>query len=305
MRIHSIDVFRGISILLMVFFTLILRLSDSLPDVLIHNVRESLHIGDFVLPMFLFASGISLVFFMKKRKTLQSKILDIVERFGKFVMISLFISSFSAGELFGMDEVMLSAVLFLPVVIMVRFSDRILAGIGIGVFALYFALGLLALLPDFTLHYLGGYPAAIFYLPVMLAGAIAGKNLDKLKEMFAISVLISLLLLAIIPPYKMSVAPSFMALSVSVSLLTFILVQKARNSAIEYLGKKPIRYWILMFAVLIVPLDFYTISTGEERVSLWWFDAVLVSLIAMVVLYAASKAIDVVMKIRRDLAKQK
>jgi len=178
MRIHSIDVFRGISILLMVFFTLILRLSDSLPDLIVHNVRESLHIGDFVLPMFLFASGISLVFFMKKRKDLETTILDIVGRFGKFVMISLFISSFSAGELFGMDELMLSAVLFLPVVLLIRFSDKVLAGVGIGVFTLYFALQAFALLPDFALHYLGGYPAAIFYLPVMLAGAIVGKNLD-------------------------------------------------------------------------------------------------------------------------------
>jgi len=304
MRIHSIDVFRGISILLMVFFTLILRLSDSLPDLIVHNVRESLHIGDFVLPMFLFASGISLVFFMKKRKDLETTILDIVGRFGKFVMISLFISSFSAGELFGMDELMLSAVLFLPVVLLIRFSDKVLAGVGIGVFTLYFALQAFALLPDFALHYLGGYPAAIFYLPVMLAGAIVGKNLDKLKEMFVISVAISIVLLAIIPPYKMAVSPSFMALSVSVSLLAFILVQKIRNGAIEYLGKKPIRYWVLMFAILIVPLDFYIISTGEDRVSLWWFDAVLASLIAMVVLFAASKAIDVGIRIKADLTKQ-
>jgi len=304
MRIHSIDVFRGISILLMVFFTLILRLSDSLPDLIVHNVRESLHIGDFVLPMFLFASGISLVFFMKKRKDLETTILDIVGRFGKFVMISLFISSFSAGELFGMDELMLSAVLFLPVVLLIRFSDKVLAGVGIAVFALYFALQAFALLPDFALHYLGGYPAAIFYLPVMLAGAIVGKNLDKLKEMFVISVAISIVLLAIIPPYKMAVSPSFMALSVSISLLVFILVQKIRNGAIEYLGKKPIRYWVLMFAILIVPLDFYIISTGEDRVSLWWFDAVLASLIAMVVLFAASKAIDVGIRIKADLTKQ-
>jgi len=304
MRIHSIDVFRGISILLMVFFTLILRLSDSLPDLIVHNVRESLHIGDFVLPMFLFASGISLVFFMKKRKDLETTILDIVGRFGKFVMISLFISSFSAGELFGMDELMLSAVLFLPVVLLIRFSDKVLAGVGIGVFTLYFALQAFALLPDFALHYLGGYPAAIFYLPVMLAGAIVGKNLDKLKEMFVISVAISIVLLAIIPPYKMAVSPSFMALSVSISLLVFILVQKIRNGAIEYLGKKPIRYWVLMFAILIVPLDFYIISTGEDRVSLWWFDAVLASLIAMVVLFAASKAIDVGIRIKADLTKQ-
>ncbi|MBU0532199.1 DUF1624 domain-containing protein [Candidatus Micrarchaeota archaeon] len=292
MRIRSIDVFRGMSILLMVFFTLILRLSDSLPELIIHNVRESIHIGDFVLPMFLFASGISLVFFIKKRKDLESRILDIVGRFGKFVMISLFISSFSAGELFGMDELMLSAVLFLPVVLLIRFSDKILAGIGIGIFALYFVLQSAMLLPDFTLHYLGGYSAAIFYLPVMLGGAIVGKNLDKLKEIFVISILISIVLLAIIPPYKMSVSPSFMALSISVSLLIFILVQKTGNDALEYLGKKPIRYWILMFAVLIVPLDFYALSIGEDRVSLWWFDGVLASLMAMVLLFVVSKGID-------------
>jgi hypothetical protein len=305
MRIRSIDVFRGISILLMVFFTLIIRLSNSLPDLIAHNVRESIHLGDFVLPLFLFASGISLVFFAKKRKKLKSQVLDILERFGKFVLISIFLSSFSAGELMGMDEVMLSAVLFLPVVFLVRFSDKVLAGIGIGVFALYFILQSAMLLPDFTLHYLGGYSAAIFYLPVMLAGAIAGKNLDKIKEMFVISIIISIVLLAITSPHKMSLGPSFMALSISVSLLAFILVQKTRNEILEYLGKKPIRYWVLMFAVLIVPLDLYALSIGEERVSIWWFDAVLASLMAMVLLFFVSKAIDAIIKIKRDLTKRK
>ncbi len=74
---------------------------------------------------------------------------------------------------------------------------------------------------------------------------------------------------------------------------------------LENSGKKPIRYWMLMCAVLIVPLDFYALSIGEDRVSIWWFDGVLASLMAMVLLFVISKVIDTVVKIKRDLTKQK
>ena len=57
----------------MVFFTVTLRLSSDLPDPLRHNVWGSLHLGDFVLPMFLFASGLSLAYFLQKREKEQYK----------------------------------------------------------------------------------------------------------------------------------------------------------------------------------------------------------------------------------------
>ena len=56
------DAFRGLAIVGMVFFTLTLKLSRNLPDILKHNVSGSLHLGDFVLPMFIFGSGISLAY---------------------------------------------------------------------------------------------------------------------------------------------------------------------------------------------------------------------------------------------------
>ena len=65
-RNRAIDAHRGLAILGMVFFSLTIRLSADLPGPLKHNVRNSLHIGDLVLPMFLFASGLSLAYFLEK-----------------------------------------------------------------------------------------------------------------------------------------------------------------------------------------------------------------------------------------------
>ncbi|MCK4718720.1 MAG: DUF1624 domain-containing protein, partial [Thermoplasmata archaeon] len=67
MRDRSIDVFRGIAIVSMVFFTVTLKLSSDIPDILRHNSSGYFHIGDLVLPMFLFASGLSLAYYIDKR----------------------------------------------------------------------------------------------------------------------------------------------------------------------------------------------------------------------------------------------
>lgn len=296
MRIRAIDTFRGLSIVLMVFFSLLARLSNELPDVLVHNRSFSLHLGDFVLPMFLFASGMSLVYFVKKRKkgTKQAYTLDIIERFGKLVIISFFLTPFSAGEFLGMDEVMLNAVLFIPAVILIGFSEMTIAAVGVGILVAYLSLQQLMLLPDFSGHYLGGYPAAVFYLPVMLAGIIAGKRMDKTGKLLLGAVVVALLLLALTPPYKMSASPSFMMLSVVFSLAVFAISRNLKIGQLDYLGRNPIRYWVLMFVVFIIPLTFYVAYTGEEppKFSLDWMTALVLSVISTILLYFVSKIIN-------------
>lgn len=299
MRLHSIDAFRGLAIVLMVLYTLGIML-EAAGGVFTHNAEGSLHLGDFVLPMFLFASGMSLVFFHEKRKkkSRTEYALDVMERFGKFVLISMFLSPFSAGGFLQMDEVMLSAVLFLACILLIGLPGFALFIAGLAVFVLYFALSSLSLLPDFSLHYLGGYPAAIFYLPVMLGGIIVGKQVAAKKELLmplfcAISV--SALLLFIIGPWKMDASPSFMALSVALSLLVFVLMKDFRNEHLEYLGQHPFRYWVLMYVLLKIPLMLYAMYAGLD-VPLGWGSALILTLLCVPALYLASRGIDFLLK---------
>jgi hypothetical protein len=282
----------------MVFFTLTLRLSDELPDILIHNVPGSLHIGDFVLPMFLFASGMSIVFFARKRKKNKRTdyILDVIERFGKLILVSFFLTPFSSGGFLEMDEVMLSAVLFVPAVLLVAFPEIAIAAVGIAIFILYLILQQSFMLPDFTTHYLGGYSAAIFYLPVMLAGVIAGKRINGIRYLVAASVILAIIVMALTPPFKMSVSPSFMALSVVFSLVVFAIVRDVKIKELDYLGRTPFRYWVLMFLVILIPLAFYSYFIGSEgsSIGLGWIEAVVISLLCSVLLYMVSKGLDAI-----------
>jgi hypothetical protein len=294
MRVRAIDVFRGLSIVLMVFFSIICRLSDSLPGPLEHNVENSLHVGDFVLPMFLFASGMSLVFYARKRKKKKSGyMLDILERFGKLVGIAILLSPFSAGGWFEMDEVMLSALLFIPTIILLGFSEVFIFAAALFVFLLYLALQSMHLLPDFTAHYLGGYAAAVFYLPVMLGGVLAAKKIDEIEKLLVIAVLVSFILLVVVPPYKMEATPSFMALSVAFSLAVFAIVKNVNSGFLEYLGRKPFRYWVLMFVVLIVPIVFYAIFTGSSiPLGFGWGTVLAVTIASLFLLYLISVGMD-------------
>lgn len=314
MRVRSIDAFRGISIVLMVFFTLINRLAV-LPDILRHNVPDALHFGDFVLPFFLFASGMSLFFFAKKRETGKKSeyALDIIERFGKLVLISFFLSPFTAG-LFGMDEVMLNALLFIPSVILLALPELVLIFVALAIFALYFIISSLSLLSIHpSAYYLGGYAAAPFYLPVMLFGVVAGRRIaegEKLAPLLAVSVVLSAILLFLVPPQKMFVTPSFMGLSITLSLVFFMLVDFFENNKksgsgvakrIEilflgffgYLGVKPIRYWGLMFVLFIIPASFYALAAGLDfPFGLNWMEAVAISVFYVFFLYAISRGMD-------------
>ncbi len=285
MRIREIDFFRGISILLMIFFSIIVRLGDSLPDLLQHNVEKSLHFGDLVLPMFLFASGMSMFFFTKKH--MKNFHLDAAERIGKLLLFSFFITPFSVGALFGMDEVMLSLVLFIPTIFLLRFGDRTILAVCLVLLASYF-------FTDFLSDdYLGGYGAAPFYLPVMLAGAVAGRNLSNLKYLLGFWIIVTGALLLIIPPYKMEASPSFMALSIVLSLVLFMAASRARNGILEEMGKRPFRYWIIMWYIILIPITFYAIfQTGRFPIGLGAVESVGVAVASIFIIYAVERLIS-------------
>lgn len=299
MRVAAIDTFRGFSIVLMVVFTIILVLSNTLPWPLVHNTPGTLRPGDFVFMMFIFVSGMSLVFFDKKREKLKKSqyILDVVERFGKLVLIWVFLSPFSAGKFLGIDEVMLIALLMIPTLLLIRFSEKKITVVALLVFVLYFVLEAMNSLPYFNQDYLGGYGAVIFYLPVMLAGVIAGRNIHETRKLIVPVAIITVLLLVIIPPYKNIVSPSFMALSVLVSLVLFEVCKKIRFEPLEYLSKRAIAYWVLMFLVLGIPIVFYAELTKKELpLDFDWPIALAICCLGVVGLYLISKLFDSIHK---------
>ena len=306
-RNHVIDEFRGLTIIGMVFFTITLRLSSDLPEILRHNVWGSLHVGDFILPMFLFSSGLSLAYYIQKREKEGKTILlkSVSTRFGKLAFVGIFLSFFSAYGFLEMDEVMLSAILFVACIVLYKLDWRIHLGIIFVTNCSYFGLLYFQVTDIFIGHYLGGYPAALYYLPVMLVGLMIGKAII-LKKLWCEQNAITVLLIGVffvifwgfIPINKMTATPSFIMFSILFSFLVFALIERMARKIqsmqeLEYLGRKPIRYWILMYIVFIIPLWFYIeVSELTLPLSLQWPFGILISLGLMVLFWAVSHLID-------------
>ena len=308
-RYKPIDAFRGLTILGMVFFTVTLRLSSDLPEILRHNVWGSTHVGDFILPMFLFSSGLSLAYYIQKRekegKTIFLK--SVSARFGKLALVGILLSFFSASKFLEMDEVMLSAILFVACIVLYKLDWRIHLGIIFVINCSYLVLLHFQVTDIFIGHYLGGYPAALYYLPVMLVGLMISKAIISKKlwcEQNAITVLIIgvffVIFWGLIPINKLTATPSFIMLSILFSFLVFTLIERIVRKIqsvqeLEYLGRKPIRYWILMYIVFIIPLWFYIeVSELTLPLSLHWPFGILISLGLMVLFWAVSHMIDYV-----------
>lgn len=312
-RDRSIDAFRGISIILMVFFTATLKLSDELPDLIKHNSRGSFHFGDVVLPMFLFASGLSLVYFLEKyggdrREGIDRKIVG--ERFLKLALVGILLSHWSTRGFLEMDEVMLSAILFLGCVLFSKMDWKIVMGLILGINLSY---GLLIHLDwdgVFREYYLGGYYAVPFYFTVMLSGFMVGRNtvkegfLEKGNQaLFILFLGYFLISLAISPVDKLEATPSFMMLSVLISLILFCAIREIVQiipdlGELEYLGRKPIRYWIMMYVGFMIPLMERAWRTDTHLpLDNSWPIAVVGSLTLLVALWLISKVFDsVIMK---------
>jgi len=306
-RYQSIDTFRGLAILGMVFFTLTLRLSSNLPDILRHNVWGTVHLGDFILPMFLFASGLSLAFYLKKReKEEKSTILrTVLLRFGKLALIGILLSTFSAYGFLEMDEVMLSAILFIACVVLSKLNWKILISLIFVINLSYIVLIYFDMTSIFIGHYLGGYPGALYYLPVMLTGLIIGQGIisnglwcGSNQTVIWSTFIFFLAFLIFIPLNKMTATPSFIMLSILVSFLIFLAIYIIDSNGIqlkrlEYMGRKPIRYWLMMYIIFLIPLWFYVgISKQTFPLNLQWYVTIILSLGFMVLFYMASRVID-------------
>jgi hypothetical protein len=308
-RNHTIDTFRGIAIIGMVFFTLTRRLSSNLPDVLRHNIWESVHLGDFILPMFLFASGLSLAYYLDKKK--EEKTIEITKNIGKrylkLAIVGVSLSIFSAYGFLEMDEVMLSALLFIACVGLSKLDLRIIPVIIVTICISYIVLIQFNYDTIFIGHYLGGYPAAVYYLPIMLVGLSIGKsiiseNLWCTKNIILIFLIfIFFILFSIFIPFnKMTATPPFILLSILFSFIIFsgihfILTSNIHFNQIEYIGKNPLRYWLMMYFFFLIPVWFYSkFFNKNPLLDIQWYGAILLSCVSIVILWRISYLIDYV-----------
>lgn len=311
-RNRSIDAYRGLAIIGMVFFTLTLKLSSDLPDLLRHNVRGSLHLGDLVLPMFLFVSGLSLAYYLHKRENDEPETLlrDVIGRFGLLALIGILLSPFSAGGLLEMDEVMLIALLFLACTALSGLDWKVIMGIVVFINLSYWAVmapGWAGLdwTDAFSGHYLGGYAAAPFYLPVMLVGFIMGREIIARgtwsKNNRMIIILVSLLFFlswVFVPVDKLAVSPSFMMLSIMFCFAVFLLMDKMVRAMhgfeeLEYLGRKPLRYWVMMYMGCLIPIMLYAEHSGLNfPLDFHWPLGIMLSVCVILLLWLMSKGID-------------
>lgn len=307
-RIPAIDIFRGISVVLMVFFSLMAKLSNSLPYLLKHGIPREFYVGDMVLPMFLFASGISIYFFVNKRKGNKwPLLLDSIGRLGKFFLVSALLSIFSAGQFLGMDEIMLNAILFLLALMLINIPSFWYLFISISIFFSYLFIQTIGIINIFDSAYLGGYNGAIFYLPVMLSGLAIARYINKnellemngIKKFLVIVIVLFLLFLFLTPLDKSRVSPSFMLVSILASSIIFVTIMRNNKQysnilqVFEYLGQRSLRYWVLMFIFFIIPHGFCFIAKAcPLAFSFSWPEAIIISLLFLVLFAVISHIMD-------------
>ena len=299
----------------MVFFSIPLRLSSNLPDILRHNVWGAVHLGDFILPMFLFASGLSLAFFIEKYKKETKKGFrnKVFSRFFRLAMIGISLSIFSAYGFLEMDEVILSALLFLACIFLSRVNWKINIVIIFLINLFYFIIIFYDFETIFIGHYLGGYPAALFYLPIMLTGLLIGKGIIKNhlfcknnKIIITMIFLFFILFYTFIPLNKMTATPSFIMLSVLFSFFIFIVVELITSKffiskKLIFIGKKPISYWLLMYITFLIPLWFYVeLSRKNLPLNIHWEISLTISLGLIIFLYLFMKLLERLLSIKKQ-----
>ncbi len=313
-RDPQLDLLRGIAVAGMFFFSFVLTLSDSLPMILAHNIPGKLLPGDFVLSLFLFCSGISLAMIRSRYPRLSDLALwrRLGTRIAQMVLVSLFVTPFSVGRVLGMDEMMLNVVLTIPSLIIIGLGPRVIWVATVVVWCAYLVLARLALVPETPSQYLGGYQMAIFWLPMLLGGALVYSlahchmqrarcegHMERCEWEMArqLGVWLALSLGAILVsgwPDKMRVNPAFGCLSVALCIVVLGGLRQfsLRCRWLEYFGSKPLRMWGLMFC-LLGPVRLYgEMELQRSVLNLSPTSAVLISISWMGCCYFISRGYD-------------
>jgi len=298
LRDHSLDLLRGVAVAGMFFFSFVATLSDSLPLLLLHNIPGRFLPGDLVLSLFLYSSGVSLSLVRRRYASSfdRSMWLKLIGRLSRMVVVSLFITPFSVGVPFGMDEMMLNLVLTLPALFIIGFGDLISWSVIVFIWGLVAMLARSGQLIDSSTSYLGGYPLSFVWLPIILAGSLTGSqmNLSSIRRSSVWLVVFLFFYFFSGAPDKLNLTASFGALSALVGELCLLVFRrfKLRSSWLEYFGSRPLRMWVLMF-LLLGPLRLYAeTELNTSQLSFGTAEAVLMALLWMLASYGISKGID-------------
>ena len=212
------------------------------------------------------------------------------------VLASAFITPFSTGTFGGMDEVMLNATLTIPTLVLASGGILAVTSVCASLSLLYYALPALGvnMIPPET--YLGGYRGALFFLPVLAAGAFVSHSWRNRALLHAMEWgIVSMLLWALTgAPDKLTLTPSFMALSCFVSAFTLFVLGRfsITNNWIEHCGRHSLRMWCMMF-VLLAPARLYAETNLRARqLTFTAWEAVSVAVFWMAVSYALSRGWD-------------
>ncbi len=282
----------------MFFYSVVGTLSRSLPAILEHNVAGRLRLGDFVLSLFLFSSGMSLAILRSRYDMLWRLPLwkSIAKRLGLMLFASAIITPFSTGTFGGMDEVMLNAALTIPTLLLASVGVTTNIVVIMSIALLYYTLPYLGVTIVPSLEYLGGYKGAIFFLPVVVAGTLVCHSWREraLRHTYSWALVTVGTLALLDAPDKLLLTPSFMALSCLLGTLTLYSLGRFSigNSWMEYCGRHSLRMWCLMF-VLLAPLRLYAETKLHARqLTFEPWAAVAIALLWMGISYAFSRGWD-------------
>lgn len=282
----------------MFFYSVVGTLSRDLPPLLEHNIPGKLRLGDFVLSLFLFSSGMSLAILRRRYDTLWRLTLwtSTIKRLSLMLFASAFITPFSTGRFGGMDEVMLNAILTVPTLLLASAGTLTNTAVIIFIALIYYVLPLLGMTTFPSVQYLGGYKGAIFFLPVLAAGTLVSHSWREraLRHTCVWALMTAGMWTLLGTPDKMLLTPSFMALSCCVSTLTLYALGRFSicNTWMEYCGRHSLRMWCLMF-VLIGPARLYAETNLHARqLTLGSGEAVIIAMLWMMMSYAMSRGWD-------------
>lgn len=301
-RNSTLDLFKGVSVLLMILFTLGNFLSPG-SKLFSHNIFGYIYPGDFILGLFVFASGASTIYFntnreKEKRLTIY---LDLFERFLKLFLVSFLATPLISGT-YALDEVLINAIVFSVVFITIDLFS---------IFSLYLLIFILiilyfALLPDLysffgPQFYLGGYPSIIFYLICGAFGALFSHcfSFDLSSKIRYFFFLFSLSIISLFfIPMKLISSPSYMILSALFATILYLFLNlfflPFKNNFILknliYLGSKSLRVWLMMIFLFLLPALIYT--NFVSRVYFDEFSSSLISLFFLLIVFYISLLID-------------
>ena len=297
-RDSSLDFLRGVAVAGMFFFSFIATLSDSLPLLLLHNIPGRFLPGDLVLSLFLFSSGVSLSLVRQRYASTfdRDMWLKLIGRIFRMVLVSLFITPFSVGVPFGMDEMMLNLVLTIPALFIIGLGELLSWSVVVFIWGFVAILARSGHLIDSSTSYLGGYPLSFVWLPIVLAGSLTGSQmyLNPIRRIAIWLVVFLFFCLFDASPDKLNLTPSFGALSALVGELCLVIFRrfKLRLPWLEYFGSRPLRMWVLMF-LLLGPLRLYAeTKLNASQLSFGPTEAVLMALLWMLASYGISKGMD-------------